>query len=275
LASRPVAAEVDPAVWESVVTPRYAAIFGQLILREIGRGTREQVLDIACGTGHPSLELLKRLGEGARIVAIDRSSKLLDVAQRRALRDSGRRIFFKVASAESLRFGEDVFDAVFGNLALQSTESPSRALSECKRVLVRGGRLLLTQPLSGTFEEVLDMLREAALKLDQPDVASRVETVAANYPQPDELVALARRAGFVDVSVKVDSFRLPFRGANVILTDPLLTAVAMHEWRWIAGDGANGERVLDHVRGALDTYFGGGPLSLSVEAGLLMARKPD
>jgi len=71
-------------VWESVVTPRYAAIFGQLILREIGRGTREQVLDIACGTGHPSLELLKRLGEGARIVAIDRSSKLLDVAQRRA-----------------------------------------------------------------------------------------------------------------------------------------------------------------------------------------------
>lgn len=262
----------DAALYDAHVVPRYSTLFGRLLLGELPSRERLQVLDVGCGTGYPALEVLRRLGEGGRVIAIDPDPALIDLARTRALDEAGRRIFFKVESAEQLSFGDEVFDVVIGNLALGAFQSPARALGEMRRVLVPSGRLVLTHALAGSFEEVLDMFRELALKHDDGALAQRIERIAARYPAASTLEAAVAAAGFADVSVRVEEFQITFPSAAEVFTDPMIRMVALPEWRWIAGFEEGSETLLGKVQRALETYFGAGPLSLRVSAGLVTAR---
>lgn len=262
----------DAAMYDAHVVPRYSALFGRMMLAQLPRQERLQILDIGCGTGYPALEILRLLGEGGRVIAVDPDASLIDLARRRALDDAGRRIFFKVEGADVLSFGDDVFDVVASNLALATFQQPEAALAEMHRVLAPGGKLLLTQPLTGTFEEVFDMFREVALKRDDKALSQRVERIAARYPEAATLEAVVRGAGFEGVEVRTEEFQIPFGSAGEIFADPMIRFVALPEWRWIAGFDDGAEAVLGQVQRHLETYFGGGPLSLRVHAGLAIAR---
>lgn len=269
---RAVASNDDAASYDAHVVPRYSALFGRMLLAEVPSRERMQVLDVGCGTGYPSLEILRRLGEGGRVIAIDPDPGLLDLARRKALDESGRRIFFKVETAEQLSFGDEVFDVVVANLGLATVERPDRALREMHRVMASAGKLVLTQATLGTFEEVLDMFREIALKHEKSALAQRVERIAARYPTASTLEAAVASAGFNEVRTTVEELTLPFPSAAAIFRDPMMHFVALPEWRWIAGFEDGGETVLDEVTRTLETYFGRGPISLHVQAGLVTAR---
>ncbi len=268
----PATTEQEAALYDAVVVPRYSSLFAQMILREVPEGVRATILDVGCGTGHPSFELLRRLDESGRVVAIDLDPALIELARRRALDLAGKRLFFKVGDAEDLEFGDQVFDMVVGNLVLGHLERPGDALSEMRRVLVPRGTVLLTRALAGTFEEVLDMFREVALREDLPAVRQRADAVAARQATAQAFANQVRAAGFSDVDVEEDTFRLPFRSAKEVFGDPLLRFVGLPEWRWIAGLDATGAHVLEDVERSLEVYFAGGPLSLTVRAGRVKAR---
>jgi ubiquinone/menaquinone biosynthesis C-methylase UbiE len=262
----------DAVTYDTHVVPRYSSLFGRMLLARLPRDERVQILDVGCGSGYPALDVLRRMGPGSRIVAVDPDAALVDLARRRALDEAGRRLFFKVVAADALPFGEDVFDLVTANLALATFQQPEGALSEMYRVLTRGGRLLLTQPLVGTFEEVLDMFREVALKRDDTALGQRTARIAARYPEAGTLEAVVRGAGFEAVEIRTEELQIPFGSAAEIFTDPMIRFVALPEWRWIAGFEEGAEELLGQVQRHLDTYFGSGPLTLRVHAGLAIAR---
>lgn len=262
----------DAAIYDAHVVPRYSSLFGRLLLAKVPSRERIQVLDVGCGTGHPTTEVLARLGEGSRVIAVDPDSELLDVARCRALDDTGRRIFFKCAMAEELAFGNEVFDLVISNLAFGAFVQPERALAEIHRVLIDGGQLLLTHTLAGTFEEVFDVFREIALRRDDAALSSRIERIQGRYPNPETFEAVFTNAGFEQVVVTDEEFQLTFPRATEILADPVIRFVALPEWRWVAGLEDDGKAILREVESTLDTYFGHGPLTLRVRAGLVSAR---
>jgi len=266
--------EQEAGLYDTVVVPRYSSLFAQMILREIPEGAHATVLDVGCGTGHPTFEVLRKLEPGGRVVAIDRDMALVELARRKALDLAGKRLFFKVGWAEDLEFGDGVFDIVVGNLVASQFEMPGDALAEMKRVLVPGGKLLLTRALDDTFEEILDTFREVSLRLDLPAVQQRADAVATRYPSAQAFANQVRAAGFESVEVEEDLFRLPFRSAREIFDDPLLRFVGLAEWRWVAGLDRAGTDVIEEVERSLDVYFAGGPLSLTVHAGLIKATAP-
>lgn len=262
----------DAARIDAHVVPRYASLFARMLFSQINAKQRQQVLDLGCGTGHTSLTLLRTLPEGSRVIGIDPDPILIDHARLRAGDASGRGVFFQVASAESLKFGDGVFDLVIGNLALAAFNAPEVALEEARRVLAPGGRVLLTIALEGSFEETFDMFREVALKRDDPDLAARVERIAGRYPKASVLEAMASGLGLRDVEVLTETLQIPFGRALEIPTDPMIHYVLLPELAWIAGKAEAGEQAMTQAFGALDTYFGHGPVSLSVQAGLLTGR---
>lgn len=250
-----------------------------MLLARIPAGERAQVLDLGCGTGHPAYELMRKMGDGGRVIAIDRDPALVDLARRRALDDAGKRIFFKVEPVEHMSFGDEVFDLAIGNLVFGSVgsggiEDEGGACSEIRRVLMPGGRLLLTRPLAGTFEEVHDMFREIAVRRDNASLQRRIDHVGTRQPAASTWRAQLAGAGFEDVDVTVEELKLPFRNARELFSDPMLRLVAMPEWRWLCGMNAGDEQLLGEAEKALDTYFASGPLSLTVKAGIAEARKP-
>ena len=111
--------------------------------------------------------------------------------------------------------------------------------------------------------------------------AAKAKLAAKDAPVPEraELVRLAESTGFHDVSIREESFRLSFRNAHELFADPLIRLVGSPEWLWAAGSAfvpeaePGGEKILEQMERSLETYFGGGPLSLTVNAGLLVARR--
>jgi len=100
------------------------------------RGRR--ILDAGCGSG-PLAEAL--LAKGASVTGIDVSPAMVDLARRRLGPDADLHI---ADLGEALPFPDDTFDDVVCSLALHYLEDWSAPLAELRRVLVPGGRLLLS-----------------------------------------------------------------------------------------------------------------------------------
>ena len=107
------------------------------VLRILGLGGKERLLDLACGQGFFSREFDKT---GARVTGCDISKELID----RATARSEKGITYHVASAEKLLFASPAsFDAVICILALQNIENLEEVYKEVSRVLTSQGRFII------------------------------------------------------------------------------------------------------------------------------------
>ena len=89
-------------IYDEEIAPVWGTRFGKMLLRNLSVPAKGQVLDISCGTGWPTTEILRRMSEGSRLIAIDASSAMLDVARRKVaeLGPLGKKgVFFRTESA--------------------------------------------------------------------------------------------------------------------------------------------------------------------------------
>jgi SAM-dependent methyltransferase len=91
------------------------------------------VLDVGCGPGALTAELVERLGPTA-VGAVDPSDAFVAAAQARYPAVDVRR-----ATAEQLPFGDGVFDATLAQLVVHFMNDPVAGLREMARVTRRGG----------------------------------------------------------------------------------------------------------------------------------------
>jgi SAM-dependent methyltransferase len=96
-------------------------------------------LEIGSGTGYFSLNLLQ-LGAIERLVATDISPEMLSTLSKTAER-LGLSAETRVTDAETLPFGDESFDLVFGHAVLHHIPDLDIAMSEFRRVLRPGGAL--------------------------------------------------------------------------------------------------------------------------------------
>jgi len=262
----------SPTVYDQSVVPRYAQRFVDLLLRVVELPQRSHVVDLACRTGHLALELLERMPDG-RIVALDADERYVDMLRARAARDLGRRLFPAVHGTDTLPFDDGTFSLAVCNLVDRVSTDRSALLSETARVLRPGGQIVLTQPMQGSFVEVIDLLREVALKYDMPRVAARVDEYVASLPSAaqwrDELTAF----GFDWIAIEQSQFELVFSRNQSLLSDPAVVACAAPEWQWCASAANEPEQVLYRLQDAIELYFDDHDFELSVVAGCVSARR--
>ena len=106
------------------------------LLRLLDARRGETVLDLACGQGFFSREIVKT---GATVVGADLSKELIDLARAQ----SPKEIKFVVTPADALTFlNANSVDAIVCVLAIQNIKKPSAVFAECARVLKSGGRMI-------------------------------------------------------------------------------------------------------------------------------------
>ena len=154
------------------------------------------ILDVATGTGIVARRLANG-SDGCRIVALDASAAMLDVA-RAAARREGLAIDWREGPAERLPFGDGEFDLVTCQFALMFFTDRAAALAEMHRVLRPGGRLFLSV-LQGIDRHpfYVELDRAIHARLGESGVA-----LIFALGDPDALAALLAGAGFADVSVE-------------------------------------------------------------------------
>jgi ubiquinone/menaquinone biosynthesis C-methylase UbiE len=261
-------------VYDAEILPIWARRFGRLLLRDLALPPKAMVLDVGCGTGYPALEILRRMDAEGRIIAIDQSSPMLDEARVKAGRLSGKRIFFRSeAATPKLTFADDVYDLVVCNAGLDEMDDPEGAIRDFVRVAKPGGRVAVTMPLAGTFNEFYDLFREVLHKLDRGDALDRLEEYLAKQPPLEQLEAWLEDAGLVDLKTEYDTFTLLFKSSREFFFAPLIEYGPLAEWKAIAGKGQQMQDVFWHLKAAIDTYFAGRPFAVTVEAGCVRGRK--
>lgn len=114
-------------------------------LEELGVGTGETVLDVGCGTGNLTKALLARLSPAGRVLAVDISPHMIEVA-RAKIGDS--RVTWTLADARHLPFGDGTCDRVICYSVWPHFDDPAAVASEFARVLRRSGRVHVWHLLS-------------------------------------------------------------------------------------------------------------------------------
>jgi SAM-dependent methyltransferase len=112
-----------------------------LELAQLGPGQR--VLDIATGAGEPALSAASRVGPKGYVLATDLSENMLQFAKMTAAERGLRNFETLVMDGEHLDLPDDSFDAVFCRLGLMYMPDKQQALSEWRRVLKPGGRVVV------------------------------------------------------------------------------------------------------------------------------------
>ena len=190
-------------------------------------------------------------------------------AQQRG-RLAGKRIFFRSESATpKLVFADDVYDLVLCNAGLHEFDDPERAVREFARVTKPGGRVAVTLPLAGTFNEFFDLYREVLGKLDRQDAIDRLDAYMTHYPPLEQVEAWLEDAGLVDVSGEWDTFTLLFKSSREFFFAPLIEYGPLAAWKAIAGKGQPMQDAFWHLKETIDAYYAGRPFAVTVNAGIV------
>jgi SAM-dependent methyltransferase len=106
------------------------------VLDAAGVEPGNRVLDVACGTGVLAREAALRVGPAGHVSGVDPGRGMLAVAAELA-----PYVEWREATAESLPYPDESFDAVVSQFGLMFFSDRSQALREMVRVLNPGGRL--------------------------------------------------------------------------------------------------------------------------------------
>jgi len=178
--------------------------------RRAARATNLKVggsaLDVACGSGKLTAELARIAGPRGRVVGLDFSPQMLEVAQR-----DHPGIEFLEGDALKLPFDDAEFDASTVAFGLRNLSDPIAGLREMLRVVKPGGRsvvLEFVRPpqnlVGGAYRIYLRTLLPAiggALS-GQPAAYRYLSDTVDSYRTPDELRAMAMAAGWSHVAYK-------------------------------------------------------------------------
>lgn len=105
------------------------------------------LLDIACGSGGPTLRIAEKIG--CRVTGIDVHEKAVATAQKMAETRGlgGKAVFSQMDASAALPFEDEAFDAIMCIDAINHLPDRPQVLAEWARLLKPNGRLLFTDPI--------------------------------------------------------------------------------------------------------------------------------
>lgn len=171
-----------------------------LVLSRITSGSR--LLDIASGTGEPSIPAAMIVGESGQVVGTDLVDEMLEVARQKALAHELKNIDFHCVDAEALDFEAASFDAVTSRWGLMFMPDPLTCLNAAHNVLKQDGRISMAcwaapdkNPFVGVLIQVLSKY------MDIPVPPPGTPGIFA-FADPDRLHDVIKSAGFRNIELE-------------------------------------------------------------------------
>jgi demethylmenaquinone methyltransferase / 2-methoxy-6-polyprenyl-1,4-benzoquinol methylase len=169
--------------------------------RRAGLHPGQTALDLCTGTGKLAHELLAFSGPSGRVIGVDFSPAMLEIARRR---EPG--IEFHLGDVTRLSEADASVDAITIGFGLRNLVDRQAALCEMFRVLRPGGRLVILEfappPggwLMGAYRFYLSRVMPAVAGLRNADEASAYRYLAESvqaFPRPDVLARQLEDLGF-------------------------------------------------------------------------------
>ena len=222
---------------------RYSAQLAPGLADLAGVAAGQKALDVGCGPGALTSELVRRLGADA-VAAVDPSESFVAAA-----RERHPGVDVRLASAEELPYADDTFDVALAQLVVHFMRDPVAGLTELTRVTRPGG---VVAACVWDFERErapLSPFWRAALELD-PDADDESQLAGARAGHLAELFERAGVRGVRDAELSAsarfesfDEWWQPFTlgvgpaGAHAQSLDAATLAELRERCRRSLGDG--------------------------------------
>ncbi|MCA9704536.1 MAG: class I SAM-dependent methyltransferase [Myxococcales bacterium] len=260
------------------VAPLWHDRFARLIYRHLPRGTDAFTLDVHCGPGRTTSELLERLGPGARVLALEPDHALRELAKARMRPEWKGRVYLKDGALPDVAgMGADTYDLVVANLVLGEVQSLEESLREILRVTKPGGHVLATMPMVGTWTEVEDLFREVLRAAQLKDAARRLRHLDRLRPTGPELARIVQALGVGPDHFVIEQERshLLFASGREFLFSPVIEHGPLRLWKAILGVHDKPQELFWSLKESIDAYYADSVFSVSMVLGLLHVRVPD
>jgi len=261
----------DAAVLETFVVPRYLSFFGEVALEMMLLGEGARIVHVGCRTGFPDRQIYER-ADGSQIVGVDSSLPALELARNKATVLGDVAIEYLVAETIPTDLEPESFSHALSLHPIGSDTDRLELFREMERLLYPGGQVLVALPLRGSFQEIIDLFREYALKYDEGEFSKSLEAAVAARPTIETLSDQLEAVGLDDIDVEMRQTELPFDSGRAFVEDPMSRLLVIPEIRsWLETDDLT--RPLEYVRDAIDKYWSESKLGLTLHVGCASARK--
>jgi SAM-dependent methyltransferase len=184
---------------------RYGASLASALIAAAGVTAGQRALDVGCGPGALTAELVARLG-AAGVAAVDPSPPFVDGCRARL-----PGVDVSVASAERLPFAADAFDLALAQLVVNFMSDPEAGVAEMVRVTRPGG---VVGAAVWDYAGEMTLLRcfwDAAVARDRA-AAALDEGSSMPFCEPGSLAGLWAACGLRDVVVQAACARADYAG---------------------------------------------------------------
>lgn len=255
------------------VAPVWHDRFARMILQRIPIVPNSFVLDVHCGAGHTTADLLQRLDDTSRVLAIEPDPAFIGLAKARIRPEWRDRVYFKQGDLSSITAMSDAtYDLTIANLVLGEAHDRLGVLSELIRITKPGGHVFATLAMEGTWAEVEDLLGET-LRDEGLDGAPlrRLERVRALRPNGRALGELMTKLGVGEDHYVIEQERcsMLFPSGREFLFAPVVEHVPLRLWKLIIGEHGKPQELFWRLKEAIDAYYANHVFSVTMVVGLL------
>ena len=177
---------------------RYSSLLAGQMADLAGIDGGQRVLDVGCGPGALTAELVRRVGPD-HVAAVDPSAPFVEAARTRY-----PGVDVRLASAEALPFDDGAFDAALAQLVVHFMRDPVAGIGEMARVTRRDGVVVASVWDHAGGKGPLGLFWEVVRELD----GTAVDESNLAGARDGHLVELFRAAGLRDVRQSVVVARL-------------------------------------------------------------------
>jgi ubiquinone/menaquinone biosynthesis methyltransferase len=164
-------------------------------------------LDVCCGTGDLALELSRRVGPQGRVVGVDFSEPMLELAREKSGRVAQPAVEYRWANALELPFSDGTFDAATVGFGVRNVVDLRRAIEEMERVVRPGGRVVILEittpqrpPMSWFYRVWFDRIVPVLGAVGgERDAYTYLPSSVRRFPAARALAALMDDAGLRDI----------------------------------------------------------------------------
>ena len=151
----------------------------------------ETVIDLGSGAGFDAFIVSPLVGEHGKVIGIDLSDEMLDLARSNAKKGDYKNVTFVKGDIEELPLKNETAEHVISNCVINLSLNKGDVYKEAHRVLKKGGKLSISDVVLET--ELPDFIKES--------VAAHIACVSG-AEKLDDYIRYIEDAGFKDIKIE-------------------------------------------------------------------------
>ena len=187
--------------------------YGFDLLARVDPKVRERCLDIATGPGEPAMSLARMVGPDGKVVGIDLSEQMVELATRVASQRRIPSVEFRTMDAEKMDFPDESFDLAVSRFGFQIFTNPEAVARETYRVLAPKGRIGVAIWSTAERASAIHAVVGPMLEFAEPDETGYLPT-PFELGGPGEMMKLLEAVGFHEAKEDRKTHTMAFKDTD-------------------------------------------------------------